>query len=81
MSKPSDWHLCRECGQELEITDVDDCTISVSCCSCNESYQVEPDGLGYGGMEWAEAMERQQMAESEATLDKSECEFEPFIYK
>ena len=66
---------CKECGGQLEIFDVDDDSISVGCLSCNAEYTVEPDGLGHGGLEWAEAMYRKQCTEAENNI------FEPFVYK
>jgi len=50
---------CRECGVgELKILGaaMDVGGIDVVCLSCGETYAVEPDGLGDGGMEWVEAM-------------------------
>lgn len=49
---------CRECKTgALEITGTGnyDDTIMVECQSCNEEYELEPDGLGEGGMEFVEA--------------------------
>jgi len=50
--------ICTACGGRVRIVDVDDISITVRCTSddCREEYQVEPDGLGEGGQEWAEAM-------------------------
>lgn len=47
--QPSDG-TCRHCGGELEITDADDATMLVECRQCLESYLVEPDAFGDGGM-------------------------------
>jgi hypothetical protein len=41
---------CRECGGVLEITDVDDASMSVRCMSCSAEYLVETDAFGDGGM-------------------------------
>lgn len=57
-------YICRECKQnKLEIvgTGTYDDTIEVECKGCGECYEVEPDGLGDGGMEFVDA----QMAEME----------------
>lgn len=57
-------YKCRECKKEslfiLGTGGYDD-TIEVECGSCGASYEVEPDGLGEGGMEFVDA----QMAEIE----------------
>lgn len=51
--------ICKVCGGKVKIVDVDDISITVRCKSkdCQEKYTVEPDGLGEGGLEWAEAMQ------------------------
>lgn len=59
--KPTDGS-CRECGGPLQVTDADDATMLVECEQCGESYSVEPDGFGDGGMEYWPAI----MAELEA---------------
>ena len=43
---------CRSCGGALEITDVDDATMTVLCLNaeCGESYAVEPDAFGNESM-------------------------------
>ena len=41
---------CRECGGTLVIVDADDCSMTVECDSCGESYDVEPDAFGDGCM-------------------------------
>lgn len=41
---------CRSCGGQLEILDADDCTLSVTCTECSDSYDVEPDAFGDGCM-------------------------------
>ena len=37
---------CRSCSGQLEILDVDDCSLSVTCTECADSYELEPDALG-----------------------------------
>lgn len=39
---------CRECGGQLDITDVDDVSMLVECKRCGDVYQIEPDALGAG---------------------------------
>ena len=43
---------CRSCGGQLEITDCDDCTMTVLCteAECGDSYPVETDAFNDGGM-------------------------------
>lgn len=54
--KPMDGR-CRECGGPLDVIDADDCTITVACAECSDSYALEPDALGDGGIDyWPEAM-------------------------
>jgi DNA-directed RNA polymerase subunit RPC12/RpoP len=53
-------YVCRECGKkELKImgTGYYKDTIEVECQACGEFYEVEPDGLGQGGLELIIAME------------------------
>lgn len=47
----------------LEVIDVDNCSITVFCDECNEEYRIEPDGLGQGGLEWIDAMIRKENGE------------------
>ena len=58
---------CRECGGELEIKGTGYCgdTILVECLVCYESYELEPDGLGEGGLEMVEAMMIQEKIDRE----------------
>lgn len=52
--------ICRECRKgTLQIVGMGayEDTIIVECPECGESYEVEPDGLGEGGMEMLEAYE------------------------
>ncbi len=53
---------CRACGGELQVTDADDATMLVECAACGETYSVEPDAFGDGGIEYWPAI----MAELEA---------------
>ena len=48
---------CRECNGELKImgTGYLGDTIEVECQDCGEYYEVEPDGLGEGGLEMVDA--------------------------
>lgn len=55
---------CRECKTgKLEVVDCEDCLLTVECQRCGTVYDVEPDGLGDGGLEWAEAMARKEGGE------------------
>lgn len=48
---------CRECGGNLKILGIGfNDGVQVECQICGDEYEVEPDGLGMGGMEWVEAM-------------------------
>ena len=42
--------VCRTCGGQLEILDSDDCSLSVTCTECADSYDLEPDAFGDGCM-------------------------------
>jgi len=46
---------CRSCGGQLQITDVDDCTMTVLCTApgCGDSYDVELDAFGDGGLHYS----------------------------
>jgi putative hemolysin len=50
---PKDGH-CRECGGDLEITDFDDCSLTVLCLNpdCGDSYPVETDAFGDGCLKY-----------------------------
>ena len=51
--------VCRSCGEQLEIVDVDDCSLTVQCTdeACLDSYRLEPDALNDGGITyWPQAM-------------------------
>jgi hypothetical protein len=43
---------CRSCGGTLEIIDCDNCTMTVLCteAECGDSYPVETDAFGDGGV-------------------------------
>jgi len=41
---------CRSCNGQLEITDVDDVSMTVVCLECSDSYDVETDAFGDGCM-------------------------------
>ena len=43
---------CRSCGGQLRIIDADDATMTVECvdANCGDSYLVEPDAFGDGGI-------------------------------
>lgn len=53
-------YKCRECQKKtLKITGTGHYgdTVEVECTNCGEVYEVEPDGLGQGGLELIIAME------------------------
>ena len=52
---------CKECDGKLKVIDVDDISLTVECEKCGIEYCVEPDGLGFGGLEWVEAMAEKMM--------------------
>ena len=56
---------CKECAGKLKIIGLGNYgdTIEVECLDCGDIYDVEPDGLGCGGEEWAEAMLIQEKIE------------------
>jgi|CXWL01.1.fsa_nt_gi hypothetical protein len=43
---------CRSCNGQLEITVVDDATMSVVCLECSDNYDVESDAFGDGCMKY-----------------------------
>lgn len=43
---------CRECGGPLEIIDADDCTLTVQCEECGDSYDLETDALNDGAIDY-----------------------------
>lgn len=60
--------FCRECKKgTLKVTGMGpyEDTIFVECQECGEEYEVEPDGLGEGGMEMVEAFEIEQKRRAE----------------
>lgn len=56
---------CRSCGGILEITDVDDATMTVECQSdgCADSYVVETDAFNDGGITYWPAMMSDKLQE------------------
>lgn len=67
--------ICRECQNgTLKIIGLGDMgdTILVECRNreCQEQYEVEPDGLGEGGMEFVDAQMTQLENESEDSDDE-----------
>jgi hypothetical protein len=44
--------VCRSCGGWLEITDFDNCSMTVYCRACGDSYPVETDASGDGGIDY-----------------------------
>lgn len=55
--------ICRECKKgTLKVIGMGpyEDTIIVECQECGEEYELEPDGLGEGGMEMVEAFEIEQ---------------------
>jgi transcription elongation factor Elf1 len=48
---------CFDCGSKsMVVCDCDDVSITVYCEDCGQTFTVEPDGFGHGGLEWVEAM-------------------------
>ena len=48
---------CPTCNGQLEITDVDDCSLTATCTECDETIRVEPDAFNDGGIKyWPVAM-------------------------
>ena len=41
---------CRECGGQLQVVEADDATMTVECLECGDTYAVEPDAFGDGGV-------------------------------
>ena len=41
---------CRDCRGDLEVVEVGDATMTVECLECGETYAVEPDAFGDGGV-------------------------------
>jgi hypothetical protein len=44
--------VCRGCGGQLKIIAADDATMTVECQSCGDSYDVETDAFGDGGIHY-----------------------------
>ena len=52
---------CRSCGRVLNITEVDDATMTVVCEECGDEYLVETDAFHDGGLiYWPAMMARQE---------------------
>ncbi|MEL7499536.1 MAG: hypothetical protein AAFN77_18175 [Planctomycetota bacterium] len=43
---------CLECEGQLEVIDVDDCSMLVQCVECEASITVEPDAFGDGCIDY-----------------------------
>ncbi len=43
---------CRDCGGQLEITDIDDVSMFVFCTECEDDYEVEGDAFGDGCLKY-----------------------------
>ena len=43
---------CYECEGQFEVIDADDCSMTVQCVECGESFTVEPDAFGDGCVEY-----------------------------
>ena len=56
---------CRSCGGQLEILDADDCSMSVTCTECADSYEVEPDFFGDGCMHYYFPMMIERLEETD----------------
>lgn len=52
---------CRSCGGTLDITEVDDATMSVTCDDCSDEYLVETDAFKDGGVVYWPAMLTRQL--------------------
>ena len=48
---PKDGH-CRSCGGPLDVIDADDATMTVACADCGDTYLVETDAFGDGGIDY-----------------------------
>ena len=55
--------VCRTCRGTLDITDIDDASMSVVCDECGDSYEVEPDAFNDGCMTYYLALQIQQSEE------------------
>lgn len=60
---------CRTCSGQLEILDVDDSTISVTCTECADSYELEPDAFGDGCMTYFFPLRARQLLGEEVDDD------------
>lgn len=57
---------CRTCDGRLVVVDADDATMTVQCEECDDSYLVEPDAFGDGGMHYYVAAMTQRMKGGDA---------------
>jgi transcription elongation factor Elf1 len=57
--------VCRECGGQLKIIDADDATMTVECCTCGDSYDVETDAFGDGAIHYWPTFMAEQLGEEE----------------
>ena len=47
LADPADG-VCRSCGNQLQITDADDVSMTVVCATCGDAFAVEPDTFNDG---------------------------------
>lgn len=45
-------YVCPECQGQLEVDEVDDCSMFIVCTECGYDMQVEPDAFGDGCMKY-----------------------------
>lgn len=43
---------CYECSGQLEVEDIDDCSMIVVCLGCGADFRVEPDAFGDGCLKY-----------------------------
>jgi DNA-directed RNA polymerase subunit RPC12/RpoP len=53
-------YVCPECKGQLEIDEIDDCSMFVVCTECGHDMQVEPDAFGDGCMKYYVVMQAKQ---------------------
>lgn len=56
---------CHSCGGTLRIIDADDVTLTVECTECGDTYSVEIDAFGDGGMTYYPDFVAERMADDE----------------
>lgn len=54
---------CRECGGQLTIDECEDVLMTVCCLECGDSYPVETDSFGDGGIHYWPSVMAEQLAE------------------